>query len=221
MSTIQSAHLITSMLCSITTTVLPRSTRRCKTPNSLSISSKCNPVVGSSSKYKRVASHGTRKFGGQLDSLCFTPRKRRRGLTERDVIKSHVAKRLSEFERSWNSLANNSTASPHGISKTSAIDFPCNLTSSTSSLYRREPHSLHGTQTSAKKVHLDSSAGQLPSHVSQRPPGTLKLNVRAVNLRSAPLRECRRTVGGSNQTRRCMSPDCCWAYCPAAIDRHE
>src|SRR5207249_4239953 len=47
-SRIQSAVLMTSRLCSITTTVLPPSTRRCSTSRSFFTSSKCRPVVGSS-----------------------------------------------------------------------------------------------------------------------------------------------------------------------------
>ena len=45
----QSAVLMTSRLCSITITVLPVSTSRVSTPSSLRMSSKCSPVVGSSS----------------------------------------------------------------------------------------------------------------------------------------------------------------------------
>ena len=51
MSITQSAVLITSRLCSITTTLLPRSTSRLSTSSSLAMSSKCSPVVGSSSRY--------------------------------------------------------------------------------------------------------------------------------------------------------------------------
>src|SRR5690606_25103749 len=47
-STSQSAVLITSRLCSITTTVLPWSRRRCSTSSSCWMSAKCRPVVGSS-----------------------------------------------------------------------------------------------------------------------------------------------------------------------------
>ena len=47
-SMIQSADLMTSRLCSITSTVLPASTRRCSTPSSRRTSSKWRPVVGSS-----------------------------------------------------------------------------------------------------------------------------------------------------------------------------
>ncbi len=45
----QSAVLMTSRLCSMTITVLPWSTSRPSTPSSLRMSSKCRPVVGSSS----------------------------------------------------------------------------------------------------------------------------------------------------------------------------
>src|SRR5690606_7028400 len=51
-STIQSAVLITSRLCSITTTVLPSSRSRCSTPSRCSMSWKCRPVVGSSRMYR-------------------------------------------------------------------------------------------------------------------------------------------------------------------------
>ncbi len=48
MSTRRSAVLITSRLCSMTTTVLPASTSRCRTSSSRWTSAKCSPVVGSS-----------------------------------------------------------------------------------------------------------------------------------------------------------------------------
>ena len=47
-SIIQSEFLITSKLCSITMTVLPLSTKRCRTSSNLSTSAKWRPVVGSS-----------------------------------------------------------------------------------------------------------------------------------------------------------------------------
>ena len=46
-----SAILMTSKLCSITTTVSPPSTSFCSTSKSLRISSACSPVVGSSRMY--------------------------------------------------------------------------------------------------------------------------------------------------------------------------
>ena len=49
---IQSAVLTTSMLCSMTRTVLPRSTSSWSTSNRCLISWKCRPVVGSSRIYK-------------------------------------------------------------------------------------------------------------------------------------------------------------------------
>ena len=48
-STIQSADFTTSRLCSMVITLLPLSTRLCSTFSSLRMSSKCSPVVGSSS----------------------------------------------------------------------------------------------------------------------------------------------------------------------------
>ena len=51
MSIIQSAHRKTSTLCSITTIEFPRSISRLIATISNRISSKCNPVVGSSSTY--------------------------------------------------------------------------------------------------------------------------------------------------------------------------
>src|SRR5437763_12548971 len=51
-SMIQSAVLMTSRLCSMTSTVLPAATSACSTSNSLRTSSKCRPVVGSSKMYK-------------------------------------------------------------------------------------------------------------------------------------------------------------------------
>src|SRR3569833_2507788 len=51
-SMIQSAVLMTSRLCSITTTVLPWSASSCSTSSSLRVSSKCRPVVGSSRMYR-------------------------------------------------------------------------------------------------------------------------------------------------------------------------
>src|SRR5271166_6973579 len=44
---IQSAVLMTSRLCSMTSAVLPVSTKVCSTSRSLRTSSKCSPVVGS------------------------------------------------------------------------------------------------------------------------------------------------------------------------------
>src|SRR6185437_11227618 len=71
-STTQSAVLITSRLCSITTTVLPWSTSWCSTSSSCSMSWKCRPVVGSSRMYRvRPVS----RLDSSLDSLtrCASP----------------------------------------------------------------------------------------------------------------------------------------------------
>jgi hypothetical protein len=51
MSISQSAVLMTSRLCSMTTMVLPASRSWCSTFSSRSMSAKCRPVVGSSRMY--------------------------------------------------------------------------------------------------------------------------------------------------------------------------
>src|SRR4029450_1404858 len=71
MSISQSAVLITSRLCSITTTVFPASTRRPRTPSSLRMSSKCNPVGGSATECERSPGCSLLQFACQLDPLCF------------------------------------------------------------------------------------------------------------------------------------------------------
>ena len=48
---IQSAVLMTSRLCSITTTVFPASTRRWRTSSNFATSAKWSPTVGSSRMY--------------------------------------------------------------------------------------------------------------------------------------------------------------------------
>src|SRR6202042_2551429 len=51
-SIIQSALRTTSRLCSMMMIELPRSVNRCRTSSNFLTSSKCRPVVGSSSRYK-------------------------------------------------------------------------------------------------------------------------------------------------------------------------
>ena len=57
--------------------------------------------------------------------------------------------------------------------------FPFTLTSSTAGLKRLPPHSSQGTYTSAMKT-ISIWSWPAPSHVSQRPPFTLKLKVPAL-----------------------------------------
>ena len=65
-SMIQSAVLITSRLCSMTTTVFPAAASRSSTVSSLRMSSKCSPVVGSSSTYRVLP---VARFWSSEDSL--------------------------------------------------------------------------------------------------------------------------------------------------------
>src|SRR5829696_3265562 len=89
MSINQSAVLITSRLCSITTTVFPASTSRPRTPSSLhvfEVQPRCRLVqdVQSSSGGSLL------QLAGQLDALCLAAGKSRRRLTEAYVSEPHV-----------------------------------------------------------------------------------------------------------------------------------
>src|SRR5581483_5278879 len=64
--------LITSRLCSTTITVLPRSTSRLSTSSSLWMSSKCRPVVGSSSRYRVRPVFGRASSAASL-TRCASP----------------------------------------------------------------------------------------------------------------------------------------------------
>ena len=56
--------------------------------------------------------------------------------------------------------------------------WPWNITASVSGLYRLPRHVSHSTHTSGRKC-ISIRRWPFPSHASQRPPGTLKLNRRA------------------------------------------
>ena len=57
----------------------------------------------------------------------------------------------------------------------SLIEWPLNVTLSVSRLNRFPPQTGHSTQMSARKS-ISSFFEPFPSHASQRPPETLKLN---------------------------------------------
>src|SRR5215207_7122711 len=76
MSRTQSAVLMTSRLCSMTRTLLPPCTKPCSTLSSFCTSSKCRPVVGSSSTYR------------------VRPVERRRRLPQLHVVHPDVVQRL-------------------------------------------------------------------------------------------------------------------------------
>ena len=73
---------------------------------------------------ERLAGVGPGKLGGQFHALGLAAGKRRRRLAEREVIEAHVAKRFAARGESWGCSRTASTASPHDMSSTSAIDRP-------------------------------------------------------------------------------------------------
>ena len=104
MSMIQSAVLITSRLCSITTTVLPRSTSRLSTSKQLGQIVEVQAGRRLVEQIQRLAGVGPGKFGGQLHALRFAAGKRRRRLAERQIVQAHVAQRLQDAANLGNVL---------------------------------------------------------------------------------------------------------------------
>ena len=92
-STIQSAVLITSRLCSITTTVLPWSRSRCSTVSSsldvVEVQSRGRLVED----VERASGVALGQFQRQLHPLRLAARERRRRLAQRDVAEAHVEQR--------------------------------------------------------------------------------------------------------------------------------
>jgi hypothetical protein len=97
---IQSAVLMTSRLCSMTTTVLPWSRSLCSTPSSCAMSWKCRPVVGSSRMYSVRPGVALGQLLGQLDPLRLAAGQRGGVLAELDVGQAHVHQRLQLAPRS-------------------------------------------------------------------------------------------------------------------------
>ena len=91
---IQSACLITSRLCSITSTVLPASTSRCSTSSSFSMSAKCKPGRRLVEDVERPPGRDLRELRGELHALRLAPGERRRRLAELDVVEADVVQRL-------------------------------------------------------------------------------------------------------------------------------
>ena len=90
----QSACLITSRLCSITSTVLPASARRWSTSRSFSMSAKWRPGRRLVEDVERPAGRDLRELLRELDPLRLAARERRRGLAELHVVEPDVVQRL-------------------------------------------------------------------------------------------------------------------------------
>src|SRR5690606_20688628 len=132
-STIQSAALLTSTLCSITTRVLPWSRSRRRRSSSCRMPAKCRPVVGSSRMYRVLPV-------SRLDSsrASFT-----RWASPPDRVVADWPRRTKDrptsisvcsLRASAGTASKNSRASSMVISSTSWMFFPLYLTSSVSRL---------------------------------------------------------------------------------------
>ena len=98
----QSAVLMTSRLCSMTTMVLPSSRRRCSTSSSCATSWKCRPVVGSSRMYSVRPVDALGQLARELHALSFSAGEGRRVLPQAHVGQADVGERL---QLAWRSPA--------------------------------------------------------------------------------------------------------------------
>ena len=92
----QSAVLMTSRLCSITTTVLPEIDQAMQHVEQLREVVEVQAGRRLVEQVQRLAGVGPGEFGGQLHALGFAAGERRRRLAERDVIETDVAQRLQD-----------------------------------------------------------------------------------------------------------------------------
>ena len=88
MSMMWSAVLMTSRLCSMTTTVLPCSTSSCSTSSSLRVSSKCRPGRRLVEDVERAPGGAPRQLLRQLHPLRLAAGERRRLLADLDVAEA-------------------------------------------------------------------------------------------------------------------------------------
>ena len=92
----QSAVLMTSRLCSTTTTVLPRSTSRLEHVEQLADVVEVQAGRRLVEEVERPAGVGPGQLGGQLDALGLAAGERRRRLAEREVAEADVGQRLQD-----------------------------------------------------------------------------------------------------------------------------
>ena len=93
-SMIQSAVLITSRLCSTTSTVLPASTKSCSTLSSMLDVGEVQAGGRLVEQVQRLAGALLDQFAGQLDPLGLAAGERGRRLAELQVVEAHVVQRL-------------------------------------------------------------------------------------------------------------------------------
>ena len=142
---------------------------------SSSMSAKCRPVVGSSSRYIVRPVDFLHQFAGQLDALCLAAGERRRRLSDLDVVEPHRVQRAAACDESAGCSRNGRALPARPFRARAAMFFSLYITWSVSRLKRWPPHTGQVTQTSARKS-ISSRFEPLPSQASQRPPCTLKLN---------------------------------------------
>ena len=128
---------------------------------------------------ERAAGVGARQLGRQLDALGLAAGERRRRLAEREVVEPHVAQRLQDAANLGDVLEQlapprRTTCPARRRSTGRGTARPASRGCSAG-----PRHVSHSTHTSGRKC-ISIRFWPFPSHASQRPPGTLKLNRRGV-----------------------------------------
>ena len=144
---IQSAFLMTSMLCSMTITVLPVSTRRLMTRQQMA---DIRHVQAGGRLVHDVDAALFVQFAGELDALAFAARKRAQRLTERQIVQPHIAHGL-QFAHDFLECRKTRAPGRTFIASTSLMDLPLSLYASTSSLNRLPPQISQGDFTLVEK----------------------------------------------------------------------
>ena len=165
---------MTSMLCSMMSTVLPLFTSLFSTSINILISSKCKPVVGSSRMYKVFP---VSRFDNSVASFtrCASPPERVVEGCPKVIYPNPTSCNVLIFCKILGKFSKNTTASSIVRFSTSFMDLPLKRTSRVSRLYRFPWHASHFTCTSGRKF-ISMTRTPAPWHVSQRPPFTLNEN---------------------------------------------
>ena len=173
-STIQSEFLITSRLCSIRSTVLPVSTRRCSTFSRAAQSEKERPVVGSSSRYRVLPVARLESSVASFTRWASPPERVVAGWPRR-IYPRPTSRRVSSLGLILGKFTKNSNAWSTVIARTSAMLSSRIVTSRASRLYRRPLQISQGTVTSGRNC-ISIWLYPSPWQASHLPPLTLKEN---------------------------------------------
>ena len=165
------------------TTVFPTSARRWTTSSSLRVSSRCNPVVGSSRMYRVFPVSGRASSAASLTRCALAPGKRRRGLTQGNIAEADIVQGPGGSCGSWE--PRRTGPGPSRPSSSTRRRSSCRGTSRPGSRWCSAGQRRRRTSPRRRAESASRSAFAPPPRTPRtRPPAWLKLNRRAVKLRA-------------------------------------